>query len=149
MSTKDASITGSAPMFLVDDVKATAEWYQRTLGFNIGQYYMDDHSHDEDGNDIAGSSAEAVFVIVERDGHRLMLGKTMRKGDGVRSNYDFKQYSGDAYFWCEGIDAIYGRAKDAGADVLLEPTMQPYGLKEFQLRDLDGRMLTFGEPAER
>ena len=58
MTMSNPSITGIAPMFLVDDVKATAEWYERTLGFKIGDYYMDDHSHDEDGNDIAGSSAE-------------------------------------------------------------------------------------------
>ena len=76
-----------------------------------------------------------------------MLGKTMRKGDGVRSNYDFKRFSSDAYFWCDGVDDLYARATDAEAEVLLPPTIQPYGLTEFQVRDFDGRVLTFGAPA--
>jgi uncharacterized glyoxalase superfamily protein PhnB len=149
MTGEDAQIgrvTGVAPMFLVDDVVATAEWYRDTLGFNIGDYYSDDHGHDEDGNDVEGSAPEVFFVIVERDGHRLMLGKTVRRGHGVTSNRVAKEFSSDAYFWCEGVDAIFARAKAAGAEFLLEPTTQVYGLREFQVRDRDGRVLTFGGP---
>jgi uncharacterized glyoxalase superfamily protein PhnB len=133
-------------MFLVDDVVATAEWYRDTLGFEIGEYYSDDHGHDEDGNDIPGSPGEVFFVIVHRDGHRLMLSKTLRRGLGVASNAAAKEYSSDAYFWCEGVDAIYEHAQSAGGDIVLEPTTQFYGIREFQVRDLDGRVLTFGAP---
>ena len=140
------AVTGVAPMFLVDDVVATAEWYRDTLGFEIGEYFSDDHAHDEDGNDIPGSAGETVFVIINRDGYRLMLGKTMRRGLGVRSNGDAKHYACDAYFWCAGVDAIFERAKASGAQIEQEPTTQFYGVREFMLRDLDGRQLTFGEP---
>ena len=146
--TAAATVTGVAPMFLVDDVIATAEWYRDTLGFQVGDYYYDDHSHDEDGNDIAGSSGEAVFVIMARDGHRLMLGKTIRRGLGVQSNGSFKEFSSDAYFWCEGVDALFGQAKHAGAEVLQGPETMPYGLREFRIRDNDGRVLTFGGPPD-
>jgi uncharacterized glyoxalase superfamily protein PhnB len=146
-TTMAARVTGVAPMFLVDDVVATAEWYRDTLGFNIGDYYSDDHSHDEQGNDIEGSGREVFFVMVERDEHRVMLGKTVRTGLGVSSNASAKQYSSDAYFWCEGVDAIFGQAKAAGAEFVLEPTTQFYGIREFQVRDHDGRVLTFGAPA--
>ena len=141
-----ATVTGVAPMFLVDDVVATAEWYHDALGFNIGEYYSDDHAHDDDGNDIPGSAGEAQFVIIDHSGHRLMLGKTTRRGHGVHSNFSYKEYSGDAYFWCDSVDALFGRAKAAGADVLLAPETQFYGIREFRIKDRDGRVLTFGAP---
>jgi uncharacterized glyoxalase superfamily protein PhnB len=150
-TTTSTKVTGVAPMFLVDDVARTAEWYRDTLGFDIGQYFREDHYHDEDGNDVAlpnGTLGEPVFVILARDGHRLMLGKTVEPGHGVISNVDFKEYSGDAYFWCEGVDEIHAAAKAAGARILLEPETQFYGIREFRVKDCDGRVLTFGAPVE-
>ena len=143
------TVTGVAPMFLVDDVARTAEWYRDALGFDIGEYFREDHDHDEHGNDVAlpdGSVGEAVFVILSRNGHRLMLGKTVEPGRGVVSNIDFKEHSGDAYFWCEGVDAIWAGARASGARILLEPETQFYGMREFRLKDCDGRVLTFGSP---
>jgi uncharacterized glyoxalase superfamily protein PhnB len=139
-------VTGVAPMFLVDEVVATAEWYRDTLGFHIGDYYSDDHGHDEDGNDIPGSPGEVFFVIIDRDGHRLMLGKTLSKGLGVTSNASAKQESSDAYFWCEGVDELFTNAKAAGAEFVEEPVTRFYGMREFQIKDRDGRVLTFGAP---
>jgi uncharacterized glyoxalase superfamily protein PhnB len=144
--TASSTVTGVAPMLLVDDVVATAEWYRDTLGFRIGDYFSDDHSHDEHGNDIEGSAGEVQFVILDRDGHRVMLGKTVSKGHGVISTTNFKQYSGDAYFWCTGLEALFEHARSAGATFDQEIVTQPYGLKEFRIVDHDGRVLTFGEP---
>jgi uncharacterized glyoxalase superfamily protein PhnB len=149
LPTKSGSVTGVAPMFLIDDVARTAEWYRDALGFDIGEYFREDHDHDEHGNDIAlpdGTPGEAVFVILSRDGHRLMLGKTIERGRGVFSNIDFKEHSGDVYFWCEGVDEIFAGAKAAGARVLLAPETQFYGMREFRMKDCDGRVLTFGAP---
>lgn len=149
--TTDTKVTGIAPMFLVDDVARTAEWYRDALGFDIGDYYREDHAHDTHGNDVPlddGSLGEAFFVIVSRDGHRLMLGKTVGRGQGVASNRDAKEFSNDAYFWCEGVDEIYAAAKARGAKILFEPVTQFYGIREFQLKDCDGRALTFGAPVQ-
>jgi uncharacterized glyoxalase superfamily protein PhnB len=132
VNTAKSLVTGVAPMFLVDDVVVTAEWYRDALGFTIGQYYSEDHDHDEDGNDIPGST--------------VMLGKTVQRGLGVASNRDAKEYSSDAYFWCEGVDALYAHAKSAGAEIVLAPETQFYGMREFMVRDPDGRVITFGAP---
>jgi uncharacterized glyoxalase superfamily protein PhnB/DNA-binding CsgD family transcriptional regulator len=148
-STKAGKVTGVAPFFLVDDVARTAEWYRDALGFDIGEFFREDHDHDEHGNDVAlpnGTLGEPVFVIIARNGHRLMLGKTVEPGRGVFSNVDFKEYSGDAYFWCEDVDGIFSQAKAAGSKILLEPETQFYGIREFRLKDCDGRVLTFGAP---
>ncbi len=147
-----STLTGVAPMFLVDDVTKTAEWYRDILGFEIGQYYREDHGpheHDEHGNHIGGfehdpSIGEPYFVIINRDGQRLMLGKTVERGHGVMSNHDFKQYSSDAYFWADDIEPLFVHAKGAGARFVEEPVTRFYGIREFQLKDYDGRLLTFG-----
>lgn len=121
--------------------------YRDALGFHIGEYFSDDHAHDDDGNDIEGSpSGEVFFVILDRDSHRLMLGKTVKKGHGVQSNFLFKEFSSDAYFWCDGVDAMFEHARAFGAVVLEQPTTQFYGLREFRIKDNDGRVLTFGGP---
>jgi uncharacterized glyoxalase superfamily protein PhnB len=148
-STRTA-ITGIAPMFLVDDVVRTAEWYRDALGFEIGPYYREDHAHDDAGNDVAlpaGAEGEPYFVIIAREGHRVMLGKTVAAGLGVRSNFDSKEHSSDMYLWCEGVDALFEKAKTAGAQIVSEPETQFYGIREFSIRDCDGRVITVGAPA--
>ncbi len=148
-------LTAVAPMFLVDDIAKTAEWYRDVLGFGIGEYFREDHGpheHDADGNHVGGfehdtaSLGEPVFVILERDGQRLMLGKTVERGHGVSSNHDFKEYSSDAYFWADDVEPLFAHAKAGGARILLEPETQFYGIREFRIKDYDGRVLTFGAP---
>jgi uncharacterized glyoxalase superfamily protein PhnB len=146
-SARGSAITGVASSFLVDDVVATAEWYRDKLGFTA-DYYSDDHAHDEDGNDIPGSGAEVYFAIMARDGYRVMLVKTMRRGVGVISNWASKPNTLDAYFWCEGVDEIFAHAKAARAEIIEEPVARPYGIREFTLKDHDGRAITFGAPID-
>lgn len=146
------TLTGTAAMFLVDDVTKTAEWYRDTLGFEIGEYYRQDHGpheHDADGNNIGGfehdvSLGEPFFVIVNRDAQRLMLGKTIEAGHGITSNHDFRPYSSDAYFWADDIEPLFAHANAAGARFVQEPVTRFYGIREFQVKDYDGRIITFG-----
>lgn len=148
MAHKRGSFTGVAPMFLTDDVRRTAEWYRDTLGFGEGDYYLSDHGPDEDASDQHNENhpaeGEPVFVIIERDGQRLMFGRTEAPGLGVHSAFDAKAFSCDAYFWLDGIRAYYEAVKATGAGMLEEYVLQPYGLAEFRIRDIDGRVITFG-----
>jgi uncharacterized glyoxalase superfamily protein PhnB len=140
---KAGTVTGGAAMFLVDDVARTAEWYRDHLGFEIGEYFREDHGpHDDDANHPA--LGEPVFVILNRDGHRLMLGRTVERRLGVRSNHDAKALSSDVYFWVDGIEALYEFARAGGAAIIREYSVQPYGLADFTARDCDGRAITFG-----
>ncbi len=143
---------GVAPMFLTDDVRKTAEWYRETLGFAEGDYYLSDHGPDEDEadphNEHHPAEGGAVFVIIERDGQRLMFGRTMAPGLGVHSAFDAKAFACNAYFWLDGIRAYYEAVKATDAEMLEEYVVQPYGLAEFRVRDIDGRVVTFGGPPE-
>lgn len=145
---RSVRLTGVAPMFLVDDVEQTAEWYREHLGFAIGEYFRNDHDpHDDEPNHPA--AGEAVFVILNRDGNRLMLGRRAERGMSVRFNRDASEMSADAYFWVDGIETLFGTVQGVPGTVFLhELVHQPYGLVEFMVKDCDGRALTFGgEPA--
>lgn len=146
-TTVPGTVTGVAPMFLVDDVARTAEWYRDRLGFEIGEYFREDHGPHNAGDHDHPALGEAIFVIVSRDGQRVMFGRTEQRGHGVHSNHDFKHVSPDAYFWVDGVEELFAHLKHAG-DVafIYELELMSYGLAEFGLKDCDGRLLTFGGP---
>jgi uncharacterized glyoxalase superfamily protein PhnB len=156
-------ITAGSPFFLVDDVEAIAEWYRDHLGFAIGEYFRESEHHHHEGDephhhgdgDIAHAhehghsehgkhQGEAVFVIVSRDAARLMFGKSVEPGLGVRANRLAKEFSSDAYYWVDGIEDFFADVKAAGPPFYFELTPMPYGLLEFAVRDPDGRQVTFG-----
>jgi uncharacterized glyoxalase superfamily protein PhnB len=41
-------------------------------------------------------------------------------------------------------DALFARAKDAGAEIVMEPTDQDYGSRDFTVRDPEGNLWSFG-----
>jgi catechol 2,3-dioxygenase-like lactoylglutathione lyase family enzyme len=46
----------------------------------------------------------------------------------------------------EEVDIYCATIKERGAPILLEPTDEPYGLRDFVTRDPDGNILTFSAP---
>lgn len=125
---KTGKLAAIAPQFLVTDVTKSAEWYRDKVGFEIGPYFEE----------------PPVFVIVSRDGTRLML--SLAEGSRGGSNRPHKGVSIDAYLWVEGVDALYAEFKGNGANVTLEPTDRFYGLREIEVTDPDGYVLCFGAP---
>ncbi|OAI39877.1 hypothetical protein AYO38_06800 [bacterium SCGC AG-212-C10] len=147
-----AEFTGVSPFFIVDDVRRTAEWYRDHLGFTIGDYFSSDHGPEEGSDDPHNANhpaaGEALFVIVDHDGHRLMFSRSDAPGQGVFSVAQFKEYSSDAYFWLHDIRPYAAAVKATGAEIVEQLVAQPYGLTEFRVRDCDGRIITFGGPSD-
>ncbi|MCH7231210.1 VOC family protein [Glycomyces sp. L485] len=52
-------------------------------------------------------------------------------------------------FSTEDVDAVFDRISAAGAEVLQEPTDQPYGVRDCSFRDPAGNMLRFNQVRER
>jgi len=44
------------------------------------------------------------------------------------------------------VDAYCAALKGRGAEIALEPTDEPYGMRDFVVKDPDGNVLTFGCP---
>ena len=54
------------------------------------------------------------------------------------------------YVALDDVDALHQRALEAGADILMAPTDQDYGSRDFAARDPEGNIWSFGtyRPAE-
>ena len=52
--------------------------------------------------------------------------------------------SAEAYLLCDEVDAYFAEITGRGARTLNEPRDYPYGMRDFNLEDPDGNILTFG-----
>jgi uncharacterized glyoxalase superfamily protein PhnB len=92
---------------------------------------------------IAGQPAE--FAIVSRDGCALMF-RRVTKPERIRP-MESQGGTWDAFFWVSDADALAAELTARGASFVYPVTVQPYGTKEFAVRDADGHVLGFGQDA--
>src|SRR5882757_376936 len=111
---------GIAPLFLVQDVVRAAEYYRDKLGFEIGPYFLD----------------PPVFAIVRRGKIAIML--SLMEGARGGSNTKWKAESFDAYIWVESADDVHKQLKTRHAYMVSPPQLKSYGMKELDVRDVDG-----------
>jgi uncharacterized glyoxalase superfamily protein PhnB len=123
-----ARLTAIAPYFLVGDVVRAAEYYRDRLGFAIRGYFFEE---------------PPVFAIVARDDQIVML--SLMTGARGGSNRNHKDEALDAYIWVDDADALYAEFQRSGADLLGPPQLRTYGMKELEVRDLDGYVICFGQ----
>ena len=122
-------IKGIAPFFLVADVTKAAEFYRDRLGFRIAGYFFED---------------PPVFAMVERD-ERIVMLSLMENGRRGGPNRGFKGEAIDAYLWTDDVDSLHASFSAAGVEIVMPPTLRIYGMKELEVRDLDGYVLCFGQ----
>lgn len=122
-------ITGSAPVLLVTDVVASANYFRDSIGFRYDQFYGD----------------PPCFCITHRDGHYLMLAQ-VDDPKQITPNWKIVDQMWNAYFWVDDVDAIYQEFVAAGAKIDYGLGNKPYGIREFGIQDLDGHDIGFGQP---
>jgi uncharacterized glyoxalase superfamily protein PhnB len=122
------------PVLKYRDARAALDFLEQAFGFERRAVY--------DGENGGIAHAELIF-----QDEVIMLGSE-GEGDPL-----FNQGVGrtTVYLVVEDPDALYERAKAAGGEVLMEPTDQEYGSRDFAVRDLEGNIWSFGtyrpEPA--
>lgn len=50
------------------------------------------------------------------------------------------------HFHTDDLDAIFQKVKEAGGEIVQEPTDQPWGTRDFALRDPSGNMIRIDQP---
>ena len=113
------------PSLRYQDAKAAHEWLQEAFGFEPVALH-------EDAN---GSVVHAEM----RWGSDMIMFGTARE-----DRYGARVGQGWVYASCEDPDALYARAKAAGAEVTMELTDQDYGSRDFAVRDIEGNQWNFG-----
>ena len=77
------------------------------------------------------------------DGQIVML-STAKPEQGWNSPRDLDGISGLLYIVVDDVDAHCTRARAAGAEIMLEPTSQDYGGRDYLARDPEGNQWSFG-----
>jgi catechol 2,3-dioxygenase-like lactoylglutathione lyase family enzyme len=123
-----AQLQSVAPVLLVRDVVAAADYFRDRLGFAYDRFW--------------GEPPD--FCMVERDGLTVMLSQAPA-GAEIRPHWRVVKQMWDAYFWVEDVEALYAEYQRRGARIDYGLGLKPYGVREFGVQDLDGHDIAFGQ----
>jgi uncharacterized glyoxalase superfamily protein PhnB len=114
------ALCGAATVLVVRDVLRSVEHYRDVLGFRTEFTYGEPTFY-------AGVERDAVVI------HLQAASETKRQpGHGAVN------------IFVTDVDGLYQELKARGARTLNEPKDYPYGMRDFDLVDLDGNQLSFG-----
>ena len=125
-------VFGVVPVFLVDDLLETVEYYREVLGFETNFLYGEPPFYAS----VARDDAVINFAVSNPPGRRNSVGG---QGDGNGT---------DGYLVVSDIDDIYAELQGKGATVIAEIDSYDYGMREFQIEDCNGYRLIFGSETE-
>jgi len=117
------------PTFRYRNAAKMIDWLQQAFGFAL-------HVRYGDGDDVHHA--------------QLTLGSSMIMLGNVRDDDYGKMVGGPApggkstYVAVDDTDAVYARARAAGAKILEEPTNRDYGSRDFVCADPEGNVWSFG-----
>ena len=118
--TKPSALCAAAPVLVVQDVLKSVAHYRDALGFRQEFIYGE----------------PTFYAGVERDGVliHLQAARMTKRQPG----------HGAVNVFVTDVDALYEELKSRGARTLSEPKDYPYGMRDFEVSDLDGNQLSFG-----
>ncbi len=105
-------------MLHVADVKATAAFYRDVLGFTW-------------------DFGDETYAVVWRDNSAIHFVKSAGNPSGVH-----------LFQWVKDVDACHREIVSRGGEAATEPTDQPYGIREFSVRDVNNVAIVFGQDIE-
>ncbi len=114
-----------APQFFTTDLPATLAYYRDKLGFEcLGTWHE-----------------PPVYAIVARDEHRIHF----RHAEPPAPNPDkYADELLDAYLIVDDADTLYAEYADRGVAFTRALGDTPWHMREFVVKDCDGRLLAFG-----
>jgi uncharacterized glyoxalase superfamily protein PhnB len=133
----NSSINASTiiPCLRYRDAPAAIDWLCKVAGFTKHAVYANED----------GSIAHAQLTL---GGGMLMLGTVDSStpfGQLMKQPHDIGGCETQSpYVVVQDADAVYAKAKAAGAEILLDIKDEEYGGRGFTCRDLEGRIWNFG-----
>ncbi|GAA4600637.1 VOC family protein [Actinoplanes octamycinicus] len=121
-----------------DDPEAAVTFYRDVLGFEVRK----DVGYGEMRWITVGPKGQPTSIVLTppaadpsiTEDERRMIAEMMAKGT----------YAG-LVLGAEDLDGVFERLVAAGADVVQEPTDQPYGIRDCAFRDPSGNMLRINQ----
>lgn len=122
-------LTGCAPVFLVDDVRAAVEYYVSVFGFKQDFLWSD----------------PPTYGGVSRDGVTLHFAKADQPGRPNSARAAGTTTRADLNVFVHGIHDLYRELVGRGAQIDGPPVQQPYGMTNFHVDDRNGYRLCLGQ----
>lgn len=115
-----------------DDAEAAIAWLEKGFGFERASVHT-------------GPNGRVAHAELRYGDGMIMLGSAGENEFGLRTPRELGAVSQGVYVIVEdGIDAHYGRAKAAGAEIVREPNDTDYDSREYMARDPEGNLWSFG-----
>lgn len=129
-------LKGIAPQWIVEDLEETIQFYQEKLDFKL---------------DWVGDPPR--FAMLSRAGVTLMF-RALAKPEQVRPNrgpfiqagWDSSaKQAWDAYIWVEDVEQLYQQCVERKLSIIRELETTDYGNRDFDIEDINGYILGFGQ----
>jgi catechol 2,3-dioxygenase-like lactoylglutathione lyase family enzyme len=114
------TMVGAATVFVVDDIDASLAHYRDALGFDVTFEYGD----------------PLFYVCLCRDevALHLLAARGTKRLPG----------NGGICIFVKDVDAVHAELVKRGAKVVKPPADYDYGMRDFDVLDLDGNQITYG-----
>jgi predicted enzyme related to lactoylglutathione lyase len=119
----DMPILRTTFVLAVPDLERSAAFYRDVLGFEVREI---------------GDPGWRMYV---RDACRIMAGECP---DAVPAA-QLGDHSYFAYLTVDDIDALHEKVRVGGAEVVKALASEPWGMREFAIRTVDGHRIMFGQ----
>jgi len=118
-----------SPLLAVRNMKETIEFYKNTLGFKMGMVFPD--ADNPEYADLSKDGMVLMFIPAKDHG----IGSEEKLGIGV---YLYMEIDGN-------IDEYYAELKNKGVNIVADIKDEPFGVRDFTVKDIDGYQLTFNQ----
>lgn len=128
----DDSVHSTTAMLVYDDLAAAHDYLVRVYGLAPGEL-----NRGEDGSVVHGEVRAGDEVICLHPA-----------GDAYRSPRSLGAVTGMQGVAADDADAHHKPSVAAGAPIIEDPVDQPYGVREYGARDLEGQLWFFQSPLD-
>ena len=118
---ENENLKRASVVLAVDNLQETLEWYADKLGF-AAKFTWGEPS---------------FFAIVQRDRVAIHLSE--------REDTSKPIAPATLYVFCNDVDALYDEYHRKEVEMFQPPQDMEYGMREFDVRDMNGHFLTFGQ----
>ena len=122
----------TTPVFLVDDIVKSAEWYRDVLGFQFDRYWGE----------------PPCFVMLGRDNIEIFLSGPENPGEKIMRPNRKVTHAWDAYIRVRDVRPLYDEFKAKGVRIVRGPEDTFYFMREVEIEDVNGYALCFGQDIE-
>jgi uncharacterized glyoxalase superfamily protein PhnB len=124
------------PCLRYRDGRRMVEWLCSTFGFEKKMV-----AENEDGTIAHSELTHGTGMIMVGS---VLKQETQWGRQTVQPDEIGKRETQSPYIMVEDVDSLFERAKAAGAEIVMGPTDQPYGSRDFICRDPEGHLWSFG-----